>query len=93
MVPAAPSLTAVTPCNGYNDVEWTASSGVTSYELWGSPYSNFTPQYRYYSGPNTFVTINFGAGNTYLHVRACNANGCSAFSNSGLASYSRGCSR
>jgi len=90
-VPTAPTLT-VTPdaCYGYNWAEWTAPSGATSYELWASPYSSFSYTYLYYSGSATYLDLNVGA-TTYLHVRACNANGCSAFSNTGIARHYNAC--
>ena len=73
-----------------NSADWTASSGATSYELWGSSSSTFTFSSLYYSGPNTFKLVNVG-GTTYLHVRACNASGCSAFSNTRIGTYTSGC--
>jgi hypothetical protein len=89
--PPTPSLTVTRDlCYGSNEADWTATSGATAYELWGSSSSTFTSQGLYYSGPDTTYFANVG-GTTYFHVRACNANGCSAFSNSGRATYTRGC--
>jgi hypothetical protein len=89
--PAVPTLTVTSNlCFGSNDSSWTASSGATAYELWGSSTSTFTFPGLYYSGASTFHSLNVGS-TTYFHVRACNANGCSAFSNTGIARYTRGC--
>ena len=89
--PAAPTLTVTSElCFGSNDAEWTAPSGAANYELWGSSSSTFSFSGLYYSGPDTFFYPNVGA-TTYFHVRACNANGCSAFSNSRRATYTNGC--
>ena len=90
-VPATPWLTVTSEqCRGANSAEWTASNGATSYELWGSSASTFSPSSLYYSGSGTLKIVNVG-GTTYLHVRACNANGCSAFSNTGVATAISGC--
>jgi hypothetical protein len=90
-VPATPSLTVTSEqCRGLNTAEWTASNGATSYELWGSSSSTFTSSSLYHSGPQTTALINVG-GTTYLHVRSCNANGCSAFSNTRTATSIGGC--
>ena len=41
--PAVPTLTMTNEaCNGLNTADWTASSGATAYELWGSSTSTFT---------------------------------------------------
>ena len=91
--PAVPTLTVTSnECFGSNDLSWTAESGATSYELWGSPYVNFTPQNLWYSGPLTsFSTTANLKSNTFFHVRACNTSGCSAFSNAGVARHYNGC--
>jgi hypothetical protein len=90
-VPATPTLTVTSEqCRGSNSAEWTASSGATSYELWGSSSSTFPSSSLYYSGTATLHIVNVG-GTTYLHVRACNASGCSAFSNTGRATSISGC--
>ena len=91
-VPSVPTLTITSNlCFGSNDARWTASSGATSYELWGSAFQNFTPQSLWYSGSatNSPATV---SGTTFFHVRACNASGCSAFSNTAVGHYFRGCS-
>ncbi|HEX4961199.1 MAG TPA: hypothetical protein VF173_10210 [Thermoanaerobaculia bacterium] len=89
--PAVPTLTITNEaCNGLNTADWTASSGATAYELWGSSTSTFTFSSLFYSGPNTTKLVNVG-GTTYFHVRACNANGCSAFSNTGIGRHVNGC--
>jgi hypothetical protein len=88
--PAAPTLTIASEgCLGYNDASWTAPSGATGYELFGSSSLTFTTSSLYYVGPNQAHTVNVG-GTTYFHVRACNANGCGAFSNRATALRSRG---
>jgi hypothetical protein len=87
----APTLTMIHDhCYGSNSAEWTAPSGATSYELWASASSAFSSPYLSYSGPDTFLDLNVGA-TTYFHVRACNASGCSAFSNTRIATYTNGC--
>jgi hypothetical protein len=89
--PAVPTLTMTNEaCNGLNTADWTASSGATAYELWGSSSSTFTFSSLWYSGPSTTKFLNVG-GTTYFHVRACSANGCSAFSNTGIARHVNGC--
>jgi hypothetical protein len=92
-VPPVPTLTVTNLlCFGTNEVLWTAASGATSYELWGSGFLNFTPQSVWYSGTATrFTTRANMTSTTYFHVRACNASGCSAFSNTGIARYYPGC--
>ncbi len=92
-VPAVPHLTVQSNfCFGSNDIIWTAVSGATYYELWGSNYTNFTPQSVWYSGPFTsHSTTTAALPTTYFHVRACNTGGCSAFSNTGVARYYNGC--
>jgi hypothetical protein len=83
--PPAPSLTMFNEgCRGVNTADWTAASGATAYELYGSSSSSFTFPVRYYSGPDLSFTVNVGV-KTYFHVRACNANGCGAFSNTATA--------
>ncbi|MEA2601841.1 MAG: hypothetical protein QOF89_2833 [Acidobacteriota bacterium] len=89
--PAVPTLTITNEaCNGLNTADWTAASGATAYELWGSSSSTFTFSSLFYSGPDTTQLLNVG-GTTYFHVRACNANGCSAFSNTRIARHINGC--
>jgi hypothetical protein len=73
-------------CDGFARAQWTASSGATGYELWGSTSTSFSSPFLTYSGPNTFQDLNV-AVTTYFHVRACNANGCGPFSNTGKALY------
>ncbi len=92
-VPAVPKLTVTSNlCFGSNDVSWTAVSGATYYELWGSAFTNFTPQSVWYSGSFTSYSTTTNLRNTiYFHVRACNTSGCSAFSNTGAARYFNGC--
>lgn len=88
--PAAPTLSVASEgCHGYNDLSWTTPSGATGFQVYGSSSSTFTTSGLYYSGPGNAYTVNVG-GTTYFHVRACNANGCGAFSNRVTAFYSRG---
>jgi hypothetical protein len=89
--PAAPTLTVVSErCFGYNDASWTASAGATYYELWSAPTSTFTSPDLEYSGADTSTFIS-AATTTYLHVRACNASGCGAFSSTRTTKYYQGC--
>ncbi len=86
----APTLSLDAGCDGHYRPSWTASTGATYYELWGSSSSTFTPSSLFYTGSNLSAPIDVG-GVTYLHVRACNANGCSAFSNVVIATNLGGC--
>ncbi len=75
-------------CKGINDIEWTAQPGATYYQLHRSTSSSFTNPVVIYSGPYTFLTVNVSQGSTwYLRAKACNANGCSAYSSQVSASY------
>jgi hypothetical protein len=88
-VPGAPTLSLEPGCYGRYDVSWTAPAGATSYELWSSYTSTFDPQTvgLLYSGPGTSFAVVVGS-TLFIHVRACNASGCSAFSNSRILTYS-----
>ncbi|MEL4892298.1 hypothetical protein PQU63_12365 [Xanthomonas protegens] len=53
------------------ELDWTASARATRYEITGAVS---------YSGPNTNVTLNKTGSVNTVQVRACNDNGCSAWS-------------
>jgi hypothetical protein len=86
-----PTLTVVSDrCFGDNEASWTAVAGATYYELWGASNSTFTSPYTIYSGALTSTSFSV-AGLTYVHVHACNASGCGAFSNTATANYLKLC--
>jgi hypothetical protein len=78
--PPTPDSLTVGPfyCWGYNLVSWSASSGATFYELYGSFSSDFSIPWLEYSGSNEHYLANVGF-TTYFRVRACNASGCSGY--------------
>lgn len=84
--PATPSSLTVRLeyCYGFNSLEWSASTGATYYELYGSTSSTFTHQWLEYSGSGTSHFVNV-SGTTFYRVRACNANGCSGYRNGNRA--------
>ena len=86
--PNAPNPVSLTPslCYGLNTINWTAQSGATEYKLYKSTNSNFTAPTLQYTGSNTATTVNVNWGVWYLRAKACNASGCSAYSNQ-VAAY------
>jgi hypothetical protein len=91
-VPPAPTLSLESQfCLGWVDLYWTSSTGATSYEVQRSSANTFTFPTLIYSGPNTYLTHNGGTGTKYYRVRACNANGCSGYSNTRSAQYYSPC--
>ncbi len=80
---AAPSpLTKISEsCYGLHWMDWSSQAGATSYQLWRSTSSGFGSPVMLYSGPNTDADINVSSGTWYLRARACNASGCSAWTN------------
>jgi hypothetical protein len=78
-LPAAPNpLTKVSEsCYGLHWIDWSAQAGATSYQLWRT---SGTPT-MLYSGPATDADINVSSGTWYLKARACNAAGCSGWTN------------
>lgn len=65
-------------CHGLNTAEWSAVSGATYYELYGSSSPSFPSQWLVTSTTGTFDAFSV-SGTTYLRVRACNASGCSGY--------------
>jgi hypothetical protein len=64
------------------NTNWNAVSGATSYELQQNR-SSLGWTNGAYTGPNTSVMLQRGLGGLYEYrVRACNAGGCSGYSNS-----------
>ena len=78
-------------CFGLNSVTWTAQSGATEYKLYKSTSSSFTSPVMLYSGTNTTTAVNVGSGTWYLRAQACNASGCSVYSNQVTAYRVSGC--
>lgn len=78
-------------CRGIHNINWQAMSGATYYELYSSVSPSFPSPTLRYSGSSTTATINVGANSTwYLKVRACNAYGCTDFSQAVTATYYNG---
>lgn len=95
-VPSAPTSLRVDAklCNGKYRVEWNASTGqVDDYELYFDDDPSFSSPGLHSSG--TTLTRTFSVGPPgyvrYLRVRACNENGCSAYSNTLQLSGFSGC--
>lgn len=90
---APSSLTATSHmCWGMTNVSWGASSGATMYKLFYSTYSTYNPQFVAYDGTARNSFVNIGSNSTYyFRVKACNAGGCSGFSNQVSASWVNGC--
>jgi hypothetical protein len=78
-------------CFGLNSVTWTAQSGATEYKLYKSTSSSFTSPVLLYFGSNTTTLANVNSGTWYLRAQACNASGCSAYSNQVTAFRYNGC--
>ncbi len=78
-------------CYGFNTVNWTAQSGATEYKLYRSTNSSFTNAVLQYSGTNTQTGVNVSSGTWYLRAKACNASGCSPYSNQVTASRISSC--
>ncbi len=85
-VPAAPSslLVVNAKCYGENWLSWTAVTGATRYEVYGSYNSSYNPQFLEYSGTLTDRDVNV-TQTTYYRVRACNSLGCSGYTNGNKA--------
>ncbi len=83
-VPATPNPINVVSeqCYGLNTVNWTAKAGTTEYKMYKSTSSTFSFPSLMYSGNNTSSVVNVsGSSPWYIRVKACNASGCSAYSN------------
>ena len=78
-------------CFGFNTINWTAQSGATEYKLYKSTSSSFTSPVLLYSGSNTTTGVNVNSGTWYLRAQACNASGCSTYSNQVTAYRYNGC--
>lgn len=88
--PAAPSPVPAAPnpltkhseaCYGFYEAFWTAQPTATEYQLHRSTSSTFSSPIMVYSGPATQQWINVTSGTWYLRARACNASGCSGWTN------------
>lgn len=79
-------------CFGFNTASWNAISSADSYELYKSLSSSFTFPAKIFTGTSLVTTVNVPQGQTwYLRVKACNAGGCSGFSNQRAASAIASC--
>jgi hypothetical protein len=83
LVPAAPSPLSKhsDACYGYYDMSWIASPGATYYQLHRSLSSGFGSPTQVYSGPDLGTSINVTSGTHYFRARACNNQGCGAWTN------------
>lgn len=92
-VPPTPGFLEVISlqCYGEVNLDWTSSSGATSYQVQMSSYSNFSSPTLIYNGPNTYYEANI-TGIKYFRVKACSASGCSGYRNGDdWAEYYDGC--
>jgi hypothetical protein len=80
MVPSSLSKMSES-CYGFHWAFWKAQPNATSYQLWRSTSSSFSSPVMIYSGPSTNADFNVSSGTWYLRARACNANGCSGWTN------------
>lgn len=82
VLPAPNPLTRTSEaCYGLNYIDWASVANATSYQLWRSSSSGFGSPVMLYSGNLTDADINVSSGTWYLRARACNANGCGAWTN------------
>lgn len=78
-------------CYGFHTIKWSAQASATEYQLYRSLKGTFTDAYKIYSGPSTETWINVTAGTWYFRARACNASGCSGWTNIVSATRVNGC--
>jgi len=86
-IPAPPTFTTATLTKPSGrrwvyTLDWTSSSGATSYELWGPSYNSLDDQVQIYLGPNSSYTheiFSFDEPTVGFKVRACNSVGCSSY--------------
>jgi hypothetical protein len=65
----------------YDGLNWTSVTGATSYQIWSRELVG-TPFYEIYSGTALSLRISVPRGSAYsFKAAACNAQGCSGFSN------------
>jgi len=89
--PNSPTLSVQSEyCYGLNSFTWSSVANATEYRLYRSNYSWFAYPSLAYSGSLTTAFSNV-SGTNYFKVQACNAGGCSAYSNRVTASYYNGC--
>lgn len=95
--PSSPPTLSVTPgfCFGESWVNWTSVSGASNYRLFRSFSSSFSAPSTIYDGSGNSTMINIPGspepGTWYMRVKACNAGGCSGWSNQESASWVDGC--
>ncbi|MHC4599970.1 MAG: DUF4082 domain-containing protein, partial [Planctomycetota bacterium] len=84
--PPPPPSTIIVPATsptGSYTVQWTASAGATQYELQEANNSSFAGASQVYLGPNLSFNVSGKTGGTWWYqVRAANAGGSSAFTQS-----------
>lgn len=92
-VPAPPRpLEALSAqCFGMYDIEWAELPTASTYQLYRSTRASFSSPTKIYDGSNTSDFISVSAGTWYLRARACNAHGCSGWSNQVAAPRLGGC--
>jgi hypothetical protein len=83
IVPIAPSPLSKhsDACYGYYDMNWVKSNGATHYQLYRSLSSGFSSPTQVYSGAALSASINVVSGTQYFRARACNNQGCGAWTN------------
>ena len=82
--PSTPTLNdpGTTDTDGSYTVSWSAGSGATSYTLEEDTNSSFSSPTVVHSGAGTSKDVSGKSGGTYYYrVNACNAEGCSGWSN------------
>ena len=76
-----PIYTVSDNCYGLNTISWASKSGTTEYKLYKSTSPGFNSPSLVYSGSSTSTVINVNSGIWFLRAKACNASGCSAYTN------------
>lgn len=81
--PAAPNPLVKQPesCFGLFGMSWAAQPSATSYQLYRSTSNTFSNPAMLYSGADLDTLIDVTSGTWYLRARACNAGGCSGWTN------------
>jgi len=93
---SAPTLSVIPGfCFGQSWLNWTSVSGASNYRLFRSFSSGFSAPSTIYDGLGNSTMINIPGppepGTWYMRVKACNAGGCSGWSNQTSANWVNGC--
>lgn len=93
---SAPTLSVIPGfCFGQSWVNWTSVTGASSYRLFRSFSPSFSAPSVIYDGSGNSTLVNIPGppepGTWYMRVKACNAGGCSGWSNQQSASWVNGC--